>query len=456
MGARLKMLAACAAATIGAGSATAADLVDVYELAISSDPALLAARARFDSTGELRRQAFSNFLPQISGSASLTEGDSNFSIAGVEISDSDVDNESLGLEIRQSLFNYRFHQQLDQAKAQVSQAEALYEDAYQAFVLRVADRYFAVLTAQDAVRFAQSEERAVGRQLEQAEQRYEVGLTAITDVHEAKARYDNARARVIVAENTLDDAREALRELTGEYVSELEPLQEELPLAIPQPQDPDAWVQIALEENPELVGRQFAVAAADEAIEIQRGGHFPTLDAVASYGEDTNNVFELRDDFQNVIDTTSSVGERAVIRLQLNVPIFEGGATSSRVRQAAADYEEAVQLLEETRRSVIRQTRNAYRDTEASILEVEAREQALVSARSALEATEAGFEVGTRTIVDVLLSQQNLFQAQQDYSRARHDYVLNLLRLQEAAGVLEREDMLDVNSLLSSTPATTE
>lgn len=454
MGVKFKLLVIGMASVIGAGNAAAADLVDVFEMAVSSDPALLGARAQLSSTSELRRQARANLLPQIGATTSITRGDTTFSIDGSEVSDTDVDTENINFQLRQSIYNHRNYQQLDQAKAQVLRGEAEYEDAYQTFALRVAERYFAVLTAEDALGFARAEERAVGRQLEQADQRYEVGLTAITDVHEAKARHDNARARVIVAENSLDDAREALAELTGQHVGALEPLQAELPLELPEPADVDEWVTIALSENPALIASRLGLKVAEEGIDLQRAGHFPTLDAILTYNESTDNTFTLRDDFQNVIGTTSSVAERGVIQLLVDVPIFEGGRTSSQVRQAVADYEVANQRLEENRRSVVRQTRNAYRATQASILEVEAREQALISAQSALEATEAGFEVGTRTIVDVLLSQQNLFQAERDYSQARHDYVLNVLRLKQAAGVLERQDLLAVNRLLSHTEPT--
>lgn len=448
MQANKPMMACLAALFMGSGAAGAEDLMDVYELAYASDPALRAARARFESTREGKRQAFANFLPQISGSGSLTKGSSTFSIGGMEVSDTDTDNENLRFEVRQTIYDHGNYKQLDQARAQAEQAQADYDAALQNFVLRGAERYFAVLTAEDALAFAQAEERAVGRQLEQAEQRYEVGLTAITDVHESKARYDNARARVIVAENSLSDAKEALRELTNVYVGQLDPVREELPTTVPEPNDVDAWVDIAVENSPALRSARLAVDAAHHAVSLARAEFYPTVDATLSYNEFTNNEFVLRDDFQNVIGTTPAVAEDAQVQVQLRVPLYTGGRTSSRVRQAVADLEAAQQTYEEQRRAVIRDTRNAFRGTQASILEVEAREQAVVSARSALEATEAGFEVGTRTIVDVLLSQQQLFQAQRDHSQARHDYILNRLRLEEAAGTLLREDIAEVNQLL--------
>ncbi|MEM9300606.1 MAG: TolC family outer membrane protein [Pseudomonadota bacterium] len=453
MGASKRFLGALIGAICVTGSAGAEDLIDIYELAIDSDPALQAARARQRSTNELERQAFSNFLPQISGSASMNQGTNEFSIAGNLVNDQDTDTERLGVDLRQSIYDHGNFKQLDISRAQGAQAESNYQVALQDFVLRGAERYFAVLTAEDGLDFAKAEERAVGRQLEQAEQRYEVGLTAITDVHEAQASFDNARARVIVAENQLNDALEALAELAGQLPDDrLDELQEELPTDMPEPVDREAWVGMAIENNPALQSRREAVEIAEETVALNRSDFYPTLSATVSYSEFTNNEFILRDDLQRPIATVDSVSEDASIGVQLNVPIYTGGRTNSRVRQAVADLEAAQEDYEAEYRAVVRQTRNAFRGTEASILEVEARRQALISAESALEATEAGFEVGTRTIVDVLLSQQRLFQAQRDHSQSRHEYILNILRLKLSAGVLTREDIEEINALLV-TPA---
>ena len=444
---RSRLVLALAAVGFSA-SLSAADLVEVYQLGVSSDPALLAARYQYESTAEVEKQAFARFLPQLSASASLTKGDSEFSIDGNLINKNDVDSENINLQLQQTIYDHANYKRLDQARAQVEAAEADYQAAVQAFLLRAAERYFAVLTAEQNLRSVRAEEEAVGRQLEQAEQRYEVGLTAITDVHEAKAQYDNTRARAIVSENSLNDAREALAELTGEYIGEVDPLKDEIPLELPEPNRLEDWVDKGLQSNPLLRSREMSAEAAHQRVRLERAGHYPTLSLVAQHNENTNNEFVLRNDQQEVIGTVSSLSEQNSIQLQLNVPIYSGGSVSSLTRQAAADYEAALQQLEEQRRSVLRNTRNAYRGTEASVLEVEAREQALISAESALEATEAGFEVGTRTIVDVLIAQQNLYQAQRDYAQARHDYLLNTLRLKSAAGTLESSDIQNVNALL--------
>lgn len=426
----------------------AEDLMDIYRLALDNDPQLRAAGAQRRSTGEFKRQAFANFLPNLTGSANMTRGDTDRSIGGFDIELPNTDTENYRLELRQSIYDGANYAQYDQSKAQVSGADADYEAAFDSLMLRSAERYFAVLTAEDALKFAVAEEKANARQLEQAEQRYEVGLTAITDVHEARASYDRARANVIVAQNSLDDSKEALSELTGTRVATISRLKEDYPLVAPEPNDSEYWVQTALATNPTLGSRQFAVTAAEEGIRRQRSGHYPTLDAVLSYNDFTDNKLPLTGDLGDVITTTDFVNTQTQIQLQLQVPIYAGGATQSRVRQAVADYDQAVDLMEQERRAVIRQTRNNFRAVIAGMSEVQAFGQTVVSAQSALEATEAGFEVGTRTIVDVLIAQRSLFQAQQDYSRARHDFILDHFRLRASAGTIEVADIQRINSVL--------
>lgn len=427
----------------------ASDLKDAFDLVRASDPQLAAADARLSSTRELRRQSVSQFLPQLSGRATVNRGPSDVSIAGRETFQPDTDEETWSISLRQSIWDQANLEGLRGSLARIDQSESDYQAALQDALLRVSERYFEVLTAKDALAFAEAEEEALERQLEQAEQRFEVGLTAITDVHEARARYDNARASVITAENALNDAREALAEVTGQPMGFVAPLKEDLPLAPPDPADPEDWVRVALDNNPTLAAFEAAAEAAERQIGLERAGHFPTVDLTATYSDFTNNSFVLRD--QDTGGTNRIVAleaEGLTYGLELNVPIFSGLNTSSRVRQAGHDFEVALQQLEEQRRLVVRNTRNAYRGTLASILEVEARAQAVVSAESALEATEAGFEVGTRTIVDVLLSQQQLYQAAGEYSRARHAYIVNGLRLRRAAGVVGPDDVEQINQLL--------
>jgi len=426
----------------------AVDLVGVHDLAIKNDPQLQAAEYRREATGENTRQAWSNLLPTIGGSAGVTRGSTTTSIQGTEVDDSDTDTHRYGFDLRQSLYAQSNYEQLDIARGQVSQADAIYDIAYQNFLVRVAGNYFAVLTAQDGVIFAEAEEKALQRQFEQAEQRFEVGLTAVTDVHEARASYDNARARAIVSRNNLADTKEALYELTRQYFDDIDPLQEELPLVKPLPENPDEWLDIAMQYNPAIIAAQENVEIADATTRLQRSGHFPTLDLVASYNNFSNNEYVIRDDFQNPIGITSLVNKDARIGLQLNVPIYQGGVVSSRTRQARHLLNAVTEDLDERQRAVVRATNNAYRAVIAGIEQVGAFGQAMISAESALEATQAGFEVGTRTIVDVLIAQQRYFQAQRDNSLARHTYIVDHLRLKAAAGVLVEDDLHKVNSIL--------
>lgn len=426
----------------------AVDLVGVHDMAVKNDPQLQAAAYRRDATGENKRQAWSNLLPSLSGSASVNKGDNETSVAGTLVSESDTDNESYGLNLRQSLYAQSNYEQLDIARGQVSQAEAIYNLAYQEFLVRVAGGYFGVLTAQDGVIFAEAEEKALQRQFEQAEQRFEVGLTAVTDVHEARASYDNARARAIVSRNNLADAKEVIFELTDQYFDDIDPLQEELPMAKPLPESPEEWVDMAMQYNPAVVSATMGVEIADASVRMQRSGHFPTLDLTASYSRFTNNEFILRDDFQNPIATVDLTNDDKRFGLQLSVPIYQGGVVSSRTRQARHTLNAVNEDLDRQQRAVVRQTNNAYRAVIAGIEQVGAFGQALISAESALEATQAGFEVGTRTIVDVLIAQQRFFQAQRDNSAARHAYIVDHLRLKAAAGVLAEEDLHKVNDIL--------
>ena len=305
--------------------------------------------------------------------------------------------------------------------------------------------YFNVLTAQDGVIFAEAEEKALQRQFEQAEQRFEVGLTAVTDVHEARASYDNARARAIVSRNNLADTKEALYELTGQYFDDIDPLQEELPLVAPMPESPDEWLDIAMQYNPAVISARMNVDIADATTRLRRSGHFPTLDFVASYShyEDDEYIFNPSNPA-----TSGLVNKDTRFSLQLNVPIYQGGVVSSRTRQARHLLNAVNEDLDQQQRATVRATNNAYRAVLAGIEQVKAFNQAMVSAESALEATQAGFEVGTRTIVDVLIAQQRYFQAQRDNSTARHTYVVDHLRLKAAAGVLVEEDLRKVNAIL--------
>jgi outer membrane protein len=302
---------------------------------------------------------------------------------------------------------------------------------------RTSEAYFNVLSAQDELTFRKAEEISIGRQLEQAQQRFNVGLIAITDVYEAQAGYDQARADVIAAENGVDNAKEQLREIIGEdNEANLAILGEKLPLPEPQPADIEEWSRNAAINNFNIVAALNGIEVVNKSISLQRSGHYPTLDIVGSYAiTDNNATFGLRGD-------TESIG------LQLNVPLFEGGAVISRTRQAKHEYTRAHDQFIATKRAVNRQVKDAYRGVITSIGRVKALKAAVVSGQSSLEATEAGFDVGTRTMVDVLATTRNLFDAKSKYSRSRYDYIINNFRLKQAASSLSRDDLAAINGFL--------
>lgn len=454
---RLRPLAAAVVLTLGVASAQAADLMQAWELARESDPQLSAAEASRLAQGEGIVQSRAALLPQISGEASLSDSDGD----GTSISTqpnpdgsvsfgpssgfSDTRSRNYSLSLGQTIYDHGNYTRLRAARARAEQANADYAAAQHGLMLRVSESYFLVLTAIDSLAFARAERRAVKRQLDQAEQRFEVGLTAITDVHEARARYDGARANAIAAANAYDDAREALAEIAGKYLEGFKGLGADFGPKLPEPADAAKWVAFAIKQNPSLLSREMALVAAGHDIDSAHAGHLPTLGASAGWSESATWGFSGSNDFRFPADSRQD-GTR--IGLTLSVPIFSGFATQSRVRQALYTRDAVSDQFEQQRRAVTRQTRNAFRALETGISEVGARQQALVSAKSALEATEAGFEVGTRTIVDVLLSQQLLFQAQRNWSESRHNFLVNGLRLRAAAGSIAVKDLKEVNRFL--------
>ncbi len=423
--------------------AYALDLVQTYELGLQNDPQLQVMRAERDSVRESRPQALAQLRPTLSVS-----GDANRAYSKVKPSTSGMayttystgksisDKTVFSLNLNQPLYRKDYWIQLQQSDNQIAQAEANYETERQSLIMRIAQAYFDVLSAQDTLGFSHAEKKAILRQLEQAQQQFDVGLIAITSVHEAQAAYDKARADEIQAENELDDAWEALHEIIGDSEKRLARLTADLPLSRPVPDSIDQWSEIALQQNPKLVALRSATAVARQNIELQRAGHYPTLAIVGSHTISRSSAARASD------SDTSSIG------LQLNVPLYLGGGTTSRTRQARFDFEKAQQNLDRERRAVKRQVRDAYRGVVSSISRVEALKATTISAKSALEATEAGQEVGTRTMVDVLTEQRNLYRARRDYSFVRYDYILNGLRLKQAAGSLSRADLENITPWL--------
>ncbi len=437
------------------GVASAADLMQAYELARQSDPQLAAAEARAFGQREGIVQARASLLPQIdaTGNFNDTNADNrslrvisiNPTITSNSVSNIDSRSRNWQVAVSQSLFDYSNYTALRASRSRSEQSQADYDAALDNLSVRVSDSYFAVLTAIQTLVSAKAEELAVKRQLDQAEKRLEVGLAPITDVHEAQSRYDTARAATIAAQNAYDNAGETLTEVTGKPLVNLKGLAANFQPHLPDDLQPEHWVRTALDQNPTLRSRLLALEASERDIATARAGHLPTLSATISYSDSTS-YGQIVTSGQTL--PTSSQGNDASWGLQLRVPLFSGFATQSRVRQAIHTRDAVRDQAEQERRSITRQTRNALRDLLSGISEIDARQQALTSARSALDATEAGYEVGTRTIVDVLVGQQQLYAAQTELARARHNFLVNSLRLEQAAGTIEVSDVKAVNAFL--------
>ncbi|MGH8551820.1 MAG: TolC family outer membrane protein, partial [Methylococcales bacterium] len=345
--------------------------------------------------------------------------------------------DSFVVNLKQPLMHWDYWIQLSQTENQIAKAEAEYQTVLQDLMSRTIKAYLDILLAKDTLRFANAEKESLSRQFEQAQQRFDVGLIAITDVLEAQSGFDGARSREIVAENNLDDAIEALREITGEYDRKLVPLPETIPLMKPQPLNINEWAYSADSQNLMIIAAQNDAELARKTIELQRSGHFPTLDVVGNFNVQDNSAqgFGLR-------------GETGSVGVQFNLPIYEGGAVNSRTREALYKYNAAKDNLLAVRRQVARQVRDAYRGVISTISQVEALDAAIRSSATALEAITAGFEVGTRTMVDVVNEQRNLYQARNNLSEARNNYILNWVSLKESASNLSQDDIKILNDIL--------
>ena len=423
-------------ATLCGPPAGAADLLQVYRQALASDPVLKAAAASREATQETRPQARALLLPSVGVTA---EQGSTFGIAGSPTGQSSFNSHNYAIGLVQPVYNRRSQVQQQVADAVVEQSDVDFQNSQNQLILRISQGYFGVLAALDNLTYATAEKNAFARQLEQANRRFEVGLATITDVYDAQARFDAAVSQEIDAINRLADARELLRQLTGQEHAELDLLSEQMPLALPKPSDPEVWVNMALENNLGLRSASFGVDQARENINLQKAGHYPTLDLRAS-----------RVNLDNGITDTSS----SQVNLELAIPLYTGGAVSSQSRQAAYNYEAARQSLENQQRDTVRTVRNAYRGQETAISQIKALNQTRVSTRSALEANQAGYEVGTRTIVDVLDAERNVYLAERNYASARYSYIANYLILRQAAGQLSEADLTEINGWLGGPRST--
>ncbi|MDR9437666.1 MAG: TolC family outer membrane protein, partial [Thiohalophilus sp.] len=404
-------LAITLALTLTAFSVNANDLMSIYQQATENDAQFRAAQAEYRANQEATSQGRAPLLPQLTATIHSTDNTDEVissSSSLFTVGENKYDSSGYSLKLTQAIYHHDYYVQLRQANAQVARAEANFRNAKQELMVRVAQRYFEYLGAIDNLGFARAEQKAIEQQLNQTEQRFNVGLTAITDVHEARARRDQAEAQTISAKNDLEVARENLREITGMPYDQIAELDKDSPLLRPEPENIDHWVETALEHSLSLIAAEKTRLIAKQEISRQRAGHYPTLDLVADH---TNTDIEGGSFGARETEDTS-------ISLQVNVPLYSGGLVASQTREAAARHIQAKEQYEQQRRAIERQIRSAYLSVIANISQVKAFAQALESSRTALEATEAGFEVGTRTAVDVLNSQRELFRAERDYAQS--------------------------------------
>lgn len=456
---RAHIVVACGL-SLAAQATFGADLIEVYQRALQNDPIIREADANRLASRESKPQALAALLPQLEASGGYSKDDEKFSrfqpqaesrdspelIFVPVTTDSDTDGYQYTIQLRQTLFRWDQWAALKRADAEVAQAEADFQAAQQDLIQRTAQRYFDVLAAQDTVEAAEATLEAFSRQLEQANKRFEVGLIAITDVQESRAAHDQAAANVIQAKRNLATAQELLRELTGEPFDSLAAPVDDMPLKTPDPENEDQWVNTALEQNLRIISARLATDIAKQDVRVARSGHLPTVDLVASRRDfDFEGTSISNDGSTSPADRSQTADS---IGIQVTFPIYSGGATSSRVRQRVYLHRAARERLERTARETERAARDAYLGVLSEISRVRALRQALESSRTALQATEAGFEVGTRTTVDVLDARRRLFEAQTNYSRSRYDYILNVLQLQLATGTLSVADLEEINALL--------
>lgn len=430
----------------------AADLLTITRDALDNNAELSSARAEYLAVEANKEVVQAGLLPQVSASGNVAHnqryesqgssrigagaGSGNVSAGG----DDRYNTVSLSLEATQALYDALTQRQVTQAARQIDQQVYLLAATEQQLLIDVASAYFDILRAYEVLEARLAQERAIGRQLEQAGEQFEVGLIAITEVEEARATFDQSRADRLAAESNLQVAFEVLEQLTGRRYESIEALGDSMPIDLPEPSNRDYWIEKAIELNPQVLAQQEGIEVSRSAVAIARAGNLPTLQAFGNYQYADSDIDGATD-----YDSSSQVG------LSANLPIYTGGRTSANIRQGTYLLESSQYQFESQRRSTVQQVRSLYTQVSNNVQTVEARQQAIVSNRSALEATRAGYEVGTRNIVDVLNAEQNLYNAIANYAEARYDYVVNLLSLHRQAGLLDVDTIEEVNAWLTGT-----
>ena len=423
----------------------ATDLLGIYHEAQQYDAAFASARAAYQAGLEKLPQGRALLLPSVNLRADGNNNDVNTrydaNIPGLRGGGYNYNSEVITLSLTQPLYNKEKFSQYGQAKEQIVQAEAQLGAAQQDLIIRTAQAYFDALLAQNNVDLAGAQKMAISEQLEQAKRNFEVGVSTITDTHEAQAKHDLASAQEIAAKNDLEVKKSVLQKIIGKIPEQLFALGEKLPLNLPQPDDIAQWMAAAEQQNLLLQIQRAIVEVAKQDVERNRGGHYPTVDLVASYSDNNagGSIYGVGSD-----NRTSTVG------VQLNLPLFQGGAINSRVREAEANQGKALHDMEQAKRQAALDARQAFLGVASEAAHIRALEQALVSSLSSLDSTKIGLEVGVRTNVDVLNAQQQLYSTRRDLFQARYSYLMNQLKLKAAVGKLSEEDLQQINQWLTN------
>lgn len=453
-----RMLLPALLLSVWAAPAWSADLLTITRDALENNAELSSARSQTQSVEAGRDVARGDLLPQLNASGNVAHNrtyESQTSAAGTQAgqvgtgtgntggNDDPFNSVSLTLEASQALFDARNSREVEQAEREIDQQIYALASTEQQVLIDVATAYFDILRANDILDARLAQERAIGRQLEQAEEQFEVGLIAITEVEEAQASFDQSRAERIAAQSDLQVSFEALERLTGQRYASIEALSDDYPIQQPTPSDRDYWVDLAVENNPLVLAEQAGVEVSRSAVGVAQAQRLPTLEAFASYQYADNDI-----------DGIQGHDESSQIGLSANWPLYTGGSTQASIRQSTYQLEASQFDFEAQRRDTVQQVRSLYTQVSNDVSTVDAREQAIVSNQSALDATRAGYEVGTRNIVDVLNAEQNLYNAISDYAQARYDYVVNLLSLRQQSGRLDVEAVEEINAWLQGEEVT--
>ncbi|MFG6136561.1 TolC family outer membrane protein [Halomonas sp. B23F22_10] len=439
-----RVLLPCLLAASLAGQAQAADLLTITRDAIDNNASLASARAQRSSVEEGRNVERGDLLPQVSASGQVAHNRLYESIAstqsvGTGTGDDSYNSASLTLEATQALFDAANSAEVNQAESLIDQQTYQLAATEQQVLIDVSSAYFDILRAHAILEARRAQERAIGRQLEQAQEQFDVGLIAITEVEEARASFDQSRADRIAAENDLQVSFETLERLTGQRYDSIDALQDAMPVNPPEPTGRDAWVDLAMDNSPLVLASQAGVEVSEDAVDIAQAQRLPVVEAFASY-----DYSDTDQDHMEGHSSQSQLGAR------VSLPIYTGGRTSASIRQSTYDLESSQYDFEDQRRDTIQQVRSLYTQVTNDVATVEARAQAIVSNQSALDATRAGYEVGTRNIVDVLDAEQSLYDAIADHADARFSYVIDLLSLRQQSGTLNVEAIEALNDWLST------